>query len=267
MLPLILLFALSVISIKTNWLFYIDAQGHYRRGSLYVLQPLLAYLLPVYATTRAVIAMNKSQNFEKKQQYRSLALFYVLPALGGIGQVVLEGTPMLNIGIALSGLWVYFTFEDNVIMLDPLTAMHNRRSFDKTLDAMVRGFDAEDGNRLWLILMDVDYFKKINDGFGHAEGDKALITIAEALKEVAGRYNCLPARIGGDEFAICCETKDDKQPEKICEAIRTGLAEKGSAYPFRISLSMGCAACESGMLPQQLFVAADKMLYNVKHSR
>lgn len=267
MLPVALLIVLSIASVKTEWLFYIDTTGHYQRGSLYILQPLLSYILPIYATARALHAMRKSRSYEKKEQCRSLALFYVLPAIGGISQVIIAGTPMLNVGIAISGLWVYFSFQDNIIMLDPLTAIHNRRSFDKSLEAMLHNYDEESGKHLWLFIMDVDYFKKINDGFGHAEGDRALILIANVLKAVAGEFDCLAARIGGDEFAVCCESEDKTLPEKLMSAISDSLSDKSAACPFKLRMSMGYAEYSEGSTMQQLFISADKQLYEMKKLR
>ncbi|MDO4563850.1 MAG: diguanylate cyclase [Clostridia bacterium] len=60
----------------------------------------------------------------------------------------------------MSGLWVYFIFQDNAIMLDSLTDMNNRRYFDKNLEVMTQNFDKLTDRHLWLILADVDYFKK-----------------------------------------------------------------------------------------------------------
>jgi diguanylate cyclase (GGDEF)-like protein len=84
---------------------------------------------------------------------------------------------------------------------DSLTGVANRRAFDERLARTVEAARAG-GQPVALVMIDVDHFKTINDTWGHAVGDHALRTVADALREAASGDDHLVARLGGDEFAV-----------------------------------------------------------------
>ena len=84
---------------------------------------------------------------------------------------------------------------------DALTGAANRRAFDERL-AVTAAEAAHGGRPLALVMIDVDHFKSINDTWGHATGDSALRTVADALRDAAAGKDHLVARLGGDEFAV-----------------------------------------------------------------
>jgi diguanylate cyclase (GGDEF)-like protein len=119
-------------------------------------------------------------------------------------------------------------------------------------------------------MIDVDYFKNINDTYGHLEGDEALIRVANALKlgcTVCRRHPYI-ARYGGDEFIIVAELTEDEIHE-LCSAIRSSLEELNakSGVPYPLQLSIGYAEWKEGMTSSDLLVAADYNLYKEKASR
>ena len=75
--------------------------------------------------------------------------------------------------------------------------------------------------------MDLDYFKKINDKYGHIEGDVAITIVADALKNIVRKTNFFVCRYGGDEFVVICETKSDFDPGEFRESINRALKEEG----------------------------------------
>ncbi len=149
---------------------------------------------------------------------------------------------------------------------DSLTELLNRRAFS---DRIAKVADAE-GIRA-LVLFDIDNFKQINDRFGHATGDNALRSIAEAAK-AAMPEGGICARLGGEEFGIyLCGKRADKDAEqtarKLHRRIRSLTMTNGSGKEFSVSISVGVAAGPPDPLGgwQALYVAADAALYEAKH--
>ena len=121
---------------------------------------------------------------------------------------------------------------------------------------------------MFLIMMDIDYFKRINDTYGHQEGDKALIRTANALKSAAQSMSRRPylARFGGDEFIVVAEAENIGEVQALCKEIQDQLDYFGSwsEKEYQMSLSIGIAEWQEGMKQKDLIEAADQALYMVK---
>jgi diguanylate cyclase (GGDEF)-like protein len=132
---------------------------------------------------------------------------------------------------------------------DPLTGVANRRYFDRVLaDAW------QTGQRLSLVLLDLDHFKEINDSQGHIAGDECLRRVAEQLE---GDVVC---RWGGEEFAILLRDTDEATAVAAAEANRTRIATLG------LTASFGVATRVDGEEPQALIERADRVLYAAKRN-
>lgn len=148
---------------------------------------------------------------------------------------------------------------------DALTGAANRRAFDEALHqavgAAVRG-EAPAG----LVLIDVDHFKKINDTWGHAAGDRALRAVADALRAAADGTQHLVARLGGDEFAVLLRG-DPEQTFRYAERARATLAatEGLPGGPPQISIGIGVAP-HHAHAADELQRVADAALYQAKEA-
>lgn len=146
-----------------------------------------------------------------------------------------------------------------IARFDSLTGLYNRAYACKAIEEALLGNRA--GNRRFaLLLLDLDYFKNANDQYGHQFGDKVLEEVAGKVRGSV-RSNDICARIGGDEFLIFMEYKDNIAllVERVYRAIG------GQYHNFRIAASMGVALSpENGMEYDQLFLHADKALYAAK---
>jgi diguanylate cyclase (GGDEF)-like protein len=163
-------------------------------------------------------------------------------------------------------------FFDRLASIDALTEIANRRGFDMTLDKEIRR-TARDGAFISLILMDIDFFKKFNDSYGHAAGDECLKKVAEALVGVVKRASDFVARYGGEEFAIILPATDSKGAIHIAEKVRRKVAELNirhgnSDIADHITLSLGVAtvAADKSTRPIDLFNSADASLYLAKNT-
>lgn len=154
---------------------------------------------------------------------------------------------------------------------DSLTGIANRRHFDNTLQSeWARGVRTR--LPLSLLMMDIDHFKALNDTCGHLAGDRCLVEIAAALRELVPRKGDLLARYGGEEFAVILTATDSEGAQLLAERIRSAITEINvadlNATPRTITLSIGVATVTwpSELTPQDLIDEADRALYQAKRS-
>jgi two-component system cell cycle response regulator len=154
---------------------------------------------------------------------------------------------------------------------DQLTGLHNRRYMEGQLEALVRRAVVGGGAPAAVLVLDIDHFKKINDGFGHAVGDEVLREFAVRLASNVRAID-LPVRFGGEEFVVVMPDTELADASRIAERIRLHVA--GS--PFRVlggeelltvTISIGVAASlTDGDDPVSLLRRADEALYEAKTS-
>lgn len=259
-LPTALVVVLAFTSYWTHTMFYIDAQGVYRRGALYMIQPIVSYCYVIYTSLHAFIQARKVESLQTKAIYRTLA-FFVVPALVGGTFQVLFSVPGLCVGITLSILLLYIIYQEQLISTDPLTGLNNRNRFETYMLSLFSGADQADD--VYLLMMDADGFKLINDRYGHVEGDHALQVISATLKEVCSASGGFIARYGGDEFVVLQKAAAEQDIIDLCSAINDELAR--AEVPYALRMSIGYARIgDSVDTWQDLLRAADAELYRVK---
>jgi diguanylate cyclase (GGDEF)-like protein len=153
-------------------------------------------------------------------------------------------------------------------MTDLLTSLPNRRA---GMDSLAMAWSAAErsGQPLSALVLDIDFFKDINDSHGHAAGDKALQDIAEALQRSV-RKNESICRMGGEEFLMSCQNTDLKTAVQAAERLRNMVENLeltiGDAV-IRTTVSIGVATREEGVAdPDSLVKAADRALYLAKQT-
>lgn len=146
---------------------------------------------------------------------------------------------------------------------DRMTGVFNREHF---LALLAAAYSA--GEQAVFLMVDADHFKQINDTFGHAKGDEALIMIADALKRVVRGDDCV-GRIGGEEFGVLLRGISIASAAELAEKIRQEVNSidwtPNEATPYRMSVSVGGAAfgdCPSGVT--EVLLRADRCLYEAK---
>ena len=147
---------------------------------------------------------------------------------------------------------------------DPLTGLANRRCIDWILAKSLREFETS-GNPFSIIMADIDHFKQINDTWGHAAGDKALIHFASALRHQC-RPNDLIARLGGEEFLILLPDHALETAIQIAERLRVSIK---TVAPIELggqsfTASFGVAQAIVGETADQFLQRADAALYRAK---
>jgi two-component system, cell cycle response regulator len=150
---------------------------------------------------------------------------------------------------------------------DPLTGLHNRRFFDARLAKAVA--QARSGRkRLSIVVVDIDHFKRINDGCGHAAGDEVLRQFAGRLQDSL-RGSDLACRIGGEEFVVLMPDTDGEDAMRVAERIREEVAAAPFAIPgasVAVTVSAGLAELTTGDDGSSLVARADRSLYEAKRA-
>jgi diguanylate cyclase (GGDEF)-like protein len=158
---------------------------------------------------------------------------------------------------------------ERAALIDPLTGVGNRRAFDQTLEReWHRAHRA--GESMALLLIDVDHFKKMNDGFGHQRGDECLAAVARTLERALPRAIDSIARYGGEEFACILPATDGNGAVKVAEQLRAAVETLRIEHPGNehgiLTVSLGATACldASGAALPSLVRTADRALYEAK---
>jgi len=149
--------------------------------------------------------------------------------------------------------------------IDGLTQVFNKTTFMELLQVEIQHSHIR-GYGLFLLILDIDDFKKVNDVYGHLVGDAVLQAMSALLKKEL-RRNDIIARYGGEEFAVLLPQQESlTKAVRVAEKLRKRIADMVVPNIPRITVSIGCSAHIAGETPEQLFDRADQALYDAKHS-
>ncbi len=151
---------------------------------------------------------------------------------------------------------------------DPLTGLLNRRAFESRSRVMLR--DKRGGEPfLALIMLDIDFFKRINDTYGHDSGDRALVGLAKVCRDTV-RIDDIVARFGGEEFVVLLRVTQPSQAIELAERLWQALGQEkitatdGTVFGFTVSLGVALARRADSPAIADLLQRADALLYQAK---
>jgi len=190
-----------------------------------------------------------------------------------------EGEYLLQMGLLMFYGNMYELLID--AQTDQLTGLYNRKTFDETINKVYdidqhqeasfpddkRSPDFYKFNQApyWLVIIDIDHFKNVNDTYGHLYGDEVLILLAQLLK-ASCRENDFVFRFGGEEFALILHSPDRSN----CESILNRLREKVAEYKFprvdKITVSIGVCQIDRNIFHVTQLDQADQALYHSKNA-
>ena len=152
---------------------------------------------------------------------------------------------------------------------DGLTRVYNRKHFDNLITKEF-AFASRHGSPLALLFIDLDFFKKVNDNFGHPAGDFVLSEVSSVLTS-AVRSEDVVARFGGEEFCVLCRGTDAVGARDLAERLRVEIEQRRLVYGTKVipvTISVGVAAMPDPTMTQSiaLLAAADKALYEAKRA-
>jgi diguanylate cyclase (GGDEF)-like protein len=151
---------------------------------------------------------------------------------------------------------------------DPLTGILNRRKLEQIMQKQII-LSNQNKDVFSFLMLDIDYFKKVNDSYGHPVGDKILIHIVSICKEYL-RKNDYLARVGGEEFAILLPLTDINEAKLIANRIREKVENSPFLHkdkPIHCTISIGCITHNDQLTESShIYKLADSALYDAKNS-
>lgn len=222
-------------------------------------------------------------NQERRIYAVSFAILMIVTAASAAG----AGRSTLEISLfAVSSLLISRYVSDNAVSheslmvklkaktitseRDPLTGLSNRRGLDKKA-SVLWPYCIKNHINLGVIEIDIDFFKKYNDKFGHPAGDKCLKLVADAIKKAASDTTEIVARTGGEEFIVFAQGLDREEMIELAMNIRKGIDDLQIKHACvsvsnNLTVSMGVAMAVPGQLISfdELYEEADKSLYKAK---
>ena len=264
--PLIVPIVGVLMNFKTHNLFFIEPDtGAYRRRYMFHFHMLYLVCAGFVCSVRLIMRAWNELDPSKKSHLHLTAAFplYILTAwmLSFLG----ESVPVICVSVMFGLLCLFIGANEQQISKDKLTQVNNRQNLIGFLNYKIVNHE----EKIYLLMIDIDFFKTINDTYGHLEGDQALIFVSNVLKKACMDYKKRPyiARYGGDEFMVVLEgTRQDVN--SLVENIRNRLKEdRPENSPYDVSLSIGMAEYQVGMQAKDLIAAADEEMYKIKKER
>ncbi len=257
--------ALIIVNPWTGLVFTLNEEEYFIHEVLYLPTIVVASLyLVAVAAVGAVTAMRARTTFLRRANAAlcgSVLLIMLFIVLDGF----MSKASILPAAVFAVIVVIFILMQESSINSDALTGMNNRRKADEYLSERLTRVSAAEP--LYLYIGDLNGFKKINDTYGHVEGDRALVRCSLALKQTIGRYNGFAARFGGDEFLMTRQPDGEAEadPEVLIRDLTGLLAERSEDLPYELAMTVGYAVCRDPRVPMNDYIRqADAMLYERK---
>ncbi len=265
-LPLVGMAALIISNLWTHRMFVIDEGETYMRSGLFQVEMALLVAVTTAMAVKLLVRRQNETDPIKRSHMMLVASFPLCLIVAWALTFVGEGMPIICVTITIELLCLFMGTSTQQISMDKLTQVNNRQNLLGFLDYKLLNHD----EKIFLLMMDLDYFKTINDTYGHLEGDDALIRAAQALKIACGDFKRRPyiARYGGDEFIVVIESSKP-EADALIACIRETLSHLNdqAKRPYTLAFSIGVGEYHPGMNANDLIEAADHALYEIKRAR
>ena len=265
-LPLAALSALIISNLWNQCIFTIDEAARYVRNSLFQVEMGLLVVVTACFSIKLIRHRMNETDPVKRGHMLLVASFPLCLMVAWALTFLGPGVPVICVAITIELLCLFMGTSTQQISMDKLTQVNNRQNLLGFLDYKLLNHD----EKIFLLMMDLDYFKTINDTYGHLEGDDALIRAASSLKIACGSFKRRPyiARYGGDEFIVVIESTKP-EADALIERIRDTLNElnEKAHRPYNLQFSIGVGEYRPGMSANELIACADHALYEIKRAR
>ncbi|MGP1609449.1 MAG: diguanylate cyclase, partial [Burkholderiales bacterium] len=208
---------------------------------------------PIFSATRQVLG--------------TFAVYYRRPKRPGDNELLVISHATRLAAVAIER-WQQVSELRRLATTDPLTGLGNRAHFIDRAEAELRRADRFNRD-LAVLMVDIDFFKKINDKHGHAAGDEALRVFSRLLGKETRAVDLL-GRIGGEEFAVLLPETGIGAALQIAERLRAAVEQAGFVFhhsePIRFTISIGASLLQAGDNLDSILARADGALYRAKHA-
>ena len=225
----------------------------------------------IYLIAAFIFSMVQARKADSKESallFRLIGIYPLAVMAFGLIQTFSLNAPLFCFGCTIMMLFFYIQNMQMLVSVDALTRLNNRGQINRYM----RQTRYRDNVKTYTVMIDIDNFKEINDTYGHAEGDRALILVSEVLKQAVERTRSAVflGRYGGDEFTVFLQcTEGDVPPDQMIEAIRNALKEKRkeSGLPYGLNISVGYDVLrDRNDTMEASLVRADENLYRNKRA-
>lgn len=215
----------------------------------------------IYTMKRAI----GEKNHVEKKKHLYIGLFPIMVVAGGLMQIILmPELPIFCFSSAVLMIIFYIQSMDRQISIDPLTKLNNRGQLERYVS---QNFNMKmDGRITFVIMIDINDFKIINDTYGHAEGDHALVITAQAMMKALRNHDfpMFIGRYGGDEFVLIVHPVTEEEIKALSDEIRECIRQKCEKEnkPYILSIGIGYDEFKGGQDTfQKCMQRADNKLY------
>lgn len=267
-LPIIILSILYISSFFTGIVFKIGSEGIVEYGPGVALSGLVDNIYGIIIIIHSLYRMIKNKDKHNNYIYITQIVFIVICTIGGILDAIVVDTPIMQLAICLSFLFLFINIQEPYIYNDYLTGLNNRRRMETFMKDII---DNKDDN--WhLFIIDIDNFKNTNDTKGHIFGDSIIKVVADALNKTANEYKRgLSSRWGGDEFVVIVEDEREDFIEEFKDYINNNIKDRLEILKidYPVSVSVGHYKYDPNKIHnlKELVDEADKRLYIAKRKK
>lgn len=237
---------------------------------------LLSYMItkPVIDITEAAILISQGNFAKRLEKLTHDELGQLAKALNEMADKLIQSNQILEEKVKerTEKLQQANKKLEKLSQTDKLTEIANRAKFDNYMEEIWRRCMRYE-KPLSLLMIDIDYFKTVNDTYGHQKGDEYLKKVAQIIKEAAERVDDLPARYGGEEFALILEDTKSKGAESVAENLRKNVYDlqlnniNSKVTPYlTVSIGISTVIPNSDIQIEDFIKQADNALYKAKEN-
>lgn len=201
---------------------------------------------------------------EPTELWMRLMVSFMFVAFGIYGAMLLNRAERVEQKLRISNeqLETLKTELERLVVIDALTGVFNRRKFHESIDVSIS--TAVRHQELFaLLIIDIDYFKSVNDRFGHQVGDTVLRNVCELITSSI-RNSDQMFRIGGEEFCLIARVNDEEHAKTLAEKIRHVIDSHIFAEAGKVTISIGITCFKDNDSQQDIFSRADSALFSAK---
>ena len=250
----ITMFAVNIVNFFIPVSYYITEQNVYERGPM----SYVYYFVILYYCLTGLLLVRRYEKENGARSFFNINMFLIPILLGAGLQFLFYGLSLAWLSAALGLVGLFMMQQNEQAYVDSLVDTYNRQYMNHIMSGwMSRGISFAG------VMLDIDRFKKINDQYGHSEGDKALKTVTEILKR-SKRDNEWVFRFAGDEFIVLKTTNDPDGLSAYMDEVNRNLeAYNHAGHPYPIALSYGMGFFDSGSI-DTFMKNLDSKMYEMK---
>jgi len=220
---------------------------------------IVPFIYIIISSIHILYKRNHVTDLELKKEYSKFAIWPLIILSVCILQVFIPELPFFCSGALLVIVYLFVSNQESYIFTDALTGINNRNMINK----YIKEINTKQDN-YYILMIDIDKFKSINDTYGHLEGDRALKYMANKLKAACANQSVFLGRYGGDEFIIFAKNINEEDIVKAISKLDESLKSSKDDLGYYVYATIGYSKIDSDQDIETAIEAADNMLYEKK---